>query len=133
VDIAGSALQAARRGVYPASRVRGRLPPGFQSRYFEMLPSGELRVQPVLRALVSFAPLNLSRPFGSLGLFDIIFCRNVVIYFAPELRRSILMQIHDMLNPGGVLILGASEGLYQLTGSLCTIHRGPTTYHRKEG
>ena len=62
-----------------------------------------------IRNKVQFKTLNLQNNFSSLGKFDIILCRNVTIYFSKEFRQDLLLRLEQSLNPGGVLILGASE------------------------
>lgn len=66
-------------------------------------------VKPEYRRPVSFRKLNLQDSYSSLGKFDVIFCRNVLIYFSAELKRDILDRMADVLRPGGYLILGSSE------------------------
>jgi chemotaxis protein methyltransferase CheR len=60
---------------------------------------------------VSFRPFNLLQPFDQLGRFDVIFCRNVLIYFSQERKREIIMQIARALHPGGHLFLGSTESM----------------------
>ena len=74
-----------------------------------------MRVTERVKKLVSFRPFNLLDNYSLLGKFDIIFCRNVLIYFAPEVKSKILNQFATSLNPGGYLMLGASESLTGLT------------------
>jgi len=69
------------------------------------------RVKPILRDRIDFRPINLMDSFNVLGKFDIIFCRNVLIYFNADLKRQILQKIHAALKPQGILYLGSSEGL----------------------
>ena len=74
-----------------------------------------MRVTERVKKLVSFRSFNLLDNYSLLGKFDIIFCRNVLIYFAPEVKSKILNQFASSLNPGGYLMLGASESLTGLT------------------
>ncbi|MDF3013863.1 MAG: chemotaxis protein [Cellvibrio sp.] len=60
---------------------------------------------------IDFRSLNLMDSYASLGKFDIVFCRNVLIYFNADLKRQILQKIHATLRPQGILFLGSSEGL----------------------
>ena len=80
-------------------------------RFFEQAEEGIWRVKPDVRKRVRFQPMNLMDSFSGLGKFDVVFCRNVLIYFSAELKVDILRRIHGTLRPGGYLILGASEGL----------------------
>jgi chemotaxis protein methyltransferase CheR len=127
-DISQGALDHARRGVYSDAQVSNGVPERHREEYFRN-GTGGWRVREDLRAMVYFSEVNLSRDFAHLGTFDLIFCRNVIIYFAMDLRRRIIDAFHDMLTPGGVLLLGASESLYQLSSRFESVHVGPTTYY----
>jgi chemotaxis protein methyltransferase CheR len=131
-DISRAVLDRARQGVYDPSRLRAQLPPNLVSTYFVPTHQG-FRVRPDLQALITFSQHNLAEPLEGLGCFDIILCRNVIIYFSPELKRSILAQFHRMLLPGGALLLGASESLYQLSDSFQQRHVGATILYFKNG
>ena len=89
-----------------------------RKRHF-FVPAGsdgnKMQIKPEVKTLTSFKSLNLLDSYGSLGKFDIIFCRNVLIYFANDVKSKILNQFASALNPGGYLILGASESLNGLT------------------
>ena len=84
-----------------------------------------MRVVERVRKLTTFRPLNLLESYSLLGKFDIIFCRNVLIYFAPEVKSKILNQFAASLNPGGYLMLGASESLAGLTDRFEMIRCNP--------
>ncbi|MDH5437194.1 MAG: methyltransferase, partial [Gammaproteobacteria bacterium] len=68
-------------------------------------------VNPAIRQRASFAELNLMNDYASLGKFDIIYCRNVLIYFSTDTKRDIISRMARALNPGGYLFVGASESL----------------------
>ncbi|WMR32888.1 protein-glutamate O-methyltransferase CheR, partial [Metapseudomonas otitidis] len=72
---------------------------------------GRWVVKPAIRNRVEFRALNLLDSYASLGKFDIVFCRNVLIYFSADVKKDILTRIHATLKPGGYLFLGASEAL----------------------
>ena len=80
-------------------------------RYFDPKGPGRWVVKPAIRSRIEFRPLNLLDSYASLGKFDVVFCRNVLIYFSAEVKKDILTRIHAMLKPGGYLFLGASEAL----------------------
>ena len=63
---------------------------------------------------MEFRSQNLQQNFSALGKFDVIFCRNVLIYFSGDLKYDILRRMHGLLNPGGYLVLGASESMNNL-------------------
>jgi len=131
VDISRTALDHARLGVYDSNRIHKQLPKHIVTKYFVETSNG-LRARSDLRALITFSELNLSEPLERLGRFDIILCRNVFIYFSAELKRSILEQFYRMLLPGGMLLMGASESMYQLCDSYLVRQVGATICYVKE-
>ena len=74
-------------------------------------------IDPEIRAMVSFRPLNLLHDFSQLGTFDIIFCRNVLIYFDQETKIGVLKRMAHSVERDGYLVLGASETVVGLTDS----------------
>jgi chemotaxis protein methyltransferase CheR len=110
-DISTEALESARQGIYPEARLR-ELPPRLRSSWMLALGPGDFAVKPELRSMVLFKRLNLMRgDFPFKGLFDVVFCRNVMIYFDPESRRRLVEAIHKVTKPGGWLFIGHSESL----------------------
>jgi chemotaxis protein methyltransferase CheR len=109
-DLARSALDLARQAVYSDLAVARGLSRELRERYFQRRSDGWQLNAEVTR-LVSFQLLNLLHPFAALGKFDLIFCRNVLIYFAPEDRRQILKRMAEVLTPGGYLFLSSTESL----------------------
>ena len=82
--------------------------------YLVEVDSGRWRINAQVRSRVDFRAPNLLQSFSLLGKFDIIFCRNVLIYFSADLKHDILGRMHGSLNPGGYLMLGASEAMNNL-------------------
>jgi chemotaxis protein methyltransferase CheR len=74
-----------------------------------------MEVRPEIRKRIQFRELNLTKNFESLGRFDVIFCRNVLIYFSNELKKDIVDRMARALNPGGYLFLGSTESINQHT------------------
>ncbi len=109
-DISGHALRAARLGEYPPAVVEA-VPEVLRKRYLERGAGGRSRVAAELRSLVSFAHLNLMGEWPMRGPFDVIFCRNVMIYFGRDVRERLVRRFHGMLRPGGHLYVGHSESL----------------------
>lgn len=70
-----------------------------------------MEVVPAVKRSVSFRHINLLESFASLGNFEVVFCRNVLIYFSQEVKERIIRQIADVLVPGGYLFLGSSESM----------------------
>ncbi len=111
-DIDTSALKRAREGFYEA-RSLSRLPAGLVDAYFERPEGDRTRIIKDLRESVHFGPANLIDAGGmrALGRFDLIFCRNVLIYFDDASRRTAAETLYDALTPGGFLLLGHSESM----------------------
>ena len=119
-DISRAALAAAMAGEYEASKL-SQLPAGWPDRWFQRLknkPESVRAVAPAIRALVNFRPLNLLESFAHLGEFDVIFCRNVMIYFSQDTRDQLVEKLAERLVPGGYLFTGHSETLLRLPRAL---------------
>jgi len=110
-DLSKSMLEACKAAEYDQLSLSRGLSPERLQRFFEPVVADRWRVKREIRQRVRFQPLNLLDSYLTLGKFDIIFCRNVLIYFAGERKLDILWRMHANLKPGGHLILGASEGL----------------------
>jgi len=113
-DLDTNVVAHAAAGMYDAERVHS-IPPQFRQRYVTVQPDGRGSMREVLRSLIIFKPLNLLNDWPMRGPFDIIFCRNVVIYFDKPTQRRLFDRYADMLTPHGWLIVGHSEGLQQLS------------------
>jgi len=98
--------------------------------YFDSQGDGIWKVKSSVSSRVQFRELNLMDSYALLGKFDIVFCRNVLIYFSAELKQDILSRIHATLKPGGVLFLGASEGLAGLQDKFEMIQCRPGLAYR---
>lgn len=114
-DISQRVLHHARKGVYGNSSFRVA-EPNYKNRYFQDLDGG-YRVGDRIREFVTFSRLNLydSSRYLFLGKMDIIFCRNVIIYFDLPAKKRVIEQFYNTLNPGGFLLLGHSESLMNIT------------------
>jgi chemotaxis protein methyltransferase CheR len=113
-DISTRVLTFSKEGIYPAERMKN-VPMEFRGRYFSQEKiEGNLhyRVSSEIRRKIKFARLNLSTPpYPMRGPFDVVFCRNVMIYFDMNVRNRLICEIERLLKPDGLLILGQSEGL----------------------
>lgn len=112
-DVSVSMLGKARKAVYGAEAVRD-VPPNFLRKHFVQLRDKGSRLYQIkdeIRANVRFAWLNLLEPWPMRGPFDVIFCRNVMIYFDRQTQQRLLARFYDFLAPGGYLFVGHSEGL----------------------
>jgi chemotaxis protein methyltransferase CheR len=114
-DISTRVLQQARKGQYCGLAVSRGLDADQRRQFF--MPHGDcLEVRPEIKRRISFRELNLAGSYGLLGRFDVIFCRNVLIYFSSDLKADILNRMAQTLNPGGYLFLGSTESLSSHTG-----------------
>ena len=112
-DISDKVLACARKAEYAADKLDG-LPPEILKKHFKPVGNGERmiwRVNDSVRKLVSLAKLNLMGPWGMKGPFQIIFCRNVMIYFDRPTQQRLVQRFWDMLERGGYLFVGHSESL----------------------
>ncbi len=113
-DISSKMLTEARAGVYCGLTVERGLTAEQQKRFFN--PKERcLEVRPEIKRRVSFRSLNLASSYQGMGKFDVIFCRNVLIYFSNDLKKDIVERMANILNPGGYLFLGSTESINQLT------------------
>jgi chemotaxis protein methyltransferase CheR len=116
-DLSQRVLARARRGVFPMQRLE-HMPPGYLQR-FRLRGVGKyegmLRVDEPVRSRVHFFQHNLLDSVYGLGTFDVIFIRNVLIYFDLEHRQQILARVIDCLRPGGLLFVGHAEPLQGLS------------------
>ncbi|MFM2482594.1 CheR family methyltransferase [Celerinatantimonas sp. YJH-8] len=129
-DISPSMLEHCKRGEYDALALARGLSPERKRQFFEDIGNGRFKVSAQVQKSVSFRPLNLLDSYALLGKFDIIFCRNVLIYFSADVKSKILNQFAGSLNPGGYLILGASESLTGLTDRFEMIRCNPGIIYR---
>ncbi len=114
-DISSNMLEMCRAGVYDNLALGRGLSPERRRTFFEDAGDNRMKIKDNVKRLVSFRPQNLMESYALLGKFDIIFCRNVLIYFSPDMKSKVLNQMANSLNPGGYLLLGASESLTGLT------------------
>lgn len=130
-DIDSKVLAAAQAGGYGPDRLRG-ISPERLARWFEPAPGqpGHYSASPALKSLITFKRLNLLDPWPMRGAFDIIFCRNVVIYFDKPTQRVLFDRMAQLQEPGGWLFIGHSENLQNVTK--CYRLVGRTVYRRVE-
>jgi chemotaxis protein methyltransferase CheR len=114
-DIDSNVLAAGKSGVYDERRIED-VPKKFKEKYFHKgvgNNQSKVKVDKKLSKLITFKQLNLLHDWPMKGPFDIIFCRNVIIYFDKKTQQDLFARYYDMLAPGGLLILGHSENLGQ--------------------
>lgn len=116
-DISDAAIMRASYGHYRQFEIERGLAADKRYRYFERNGDG-WKVRDEIRAMALFKRLNLMEPLNGLGTFDIVFCRNVGIYFGQKDRKTLFEKIADVMAKQGVLIIGSSETLQGVTSRL---------------
>lgn len=109
-DLSDAAVKQASYGEYNKFEIERGLPQTQLQRYF-MARGSNWKIKDEIRAMATFRQMNLMHPFKALGKFEIIFCRNVAIYFTLEDRKKLFNKIADTLEPDGYLIIGSTESL----------------------
>ena len=131
-DISTQVLDKARQGHYPMTRIDG-IPRPFLSKFCRKgvrSQEGTFLINAELRARVSFLQVNLTQPVtADVGLFDVIFLRNVMIYFDNDTKRRVVSHLLPHLRPGGHFIIGHSE---TLNGIVTSLNQVSPTIYRKE-
>jgi len=129
-DIDSAVLAQASAGTYAPERVAGLEPARLARHFRDAAPPGQRQytVTPELAALVTFRQLNLMAPLPMRGPFDAIFCRNVVIYFDEDSRRSLFARMARLQRPGDLLFIGHSETLLRVSDDYTLV--GRTVYRR---
>lgn len=122
-DISQSVLQTAREGIYKKNSFRATSP-YFIEHYFEGQQNGALKIRDRVKNLVNFNSLNLLDPFKIelIGKMDVIFCRNVLIYFNQSARKRVVESFFETLREGGYLLLGYAESLINITTAFTLKH-----------
>lgn len=128
-DISPSVLFLAIAGRYDQISMSRGMPADIRDRYFTN--SGKVWVlNDKIRKMVTYKKLNLQDNFSSLGKFDIIFCRNVMIYFSDAFKRDLFSRLAALLNPGGILFLGASESVSNYSTSFSMLTESKHIYYQ---
>ncbi|WP_319775153.1 protein-glutamate O-methyltransferase CheR [Breoghania sp.] len=128
-DLSTEVLEKARTGVYSQFEVQRGLPIQLLLKYFTQ--NGDLwQISSEMRSMVQWRMMNLLESFSSMGEFDVIFCRNVLIYFDQETKSDILNRLAKQMPQDGYLVLGAAETVVGLSSAFQPVqgHRG--LYHR---
>jgi len=134
-DISPAVLEEAKIGYYDAMAVARGLPAEIKSRYFQRDTKHweeRWQLRDDVRRRVRFMRANLLSSYSMLGRFDVIFCRNVLIYFSAESKIDILRRMAECLNPGGYLFLGASEAITQYSNAFDMLRCSPGVVYRKK-
>ena len=131
-DLSSEMLEKSEQGIYDELSLARGLSPQRRQAFFQTHASGQMQLRPEVRRMVSFKSLNLLSSYASLGRFDVVFCRNVLIYFSAEVKQKRLQQIAAQLQPSGVLFLGASESISAASDFYAMVKCHPGLYYQKK-
>lgn len=131
-DISNTMLEHCKYGHYDSLALSRGLSPNRRRQFFEQGDNDMLKVKTCIKNMVTFRQLNLLNSYSSLGKFDLVFCRNVLIYFSSELKSQIISQIHSTLNNDRYLFLGASESLSGINQDFNMIRCNPGIIYQKK-
>ncbi len=130
-DLSNEVLEKAKAGLYSQFEVQRGLPIQMLLKYFDQ--KGDMwQINPEMRAMIEWRKLNLLDNFSHLGEFDILFCRNVLIYFDQKTKSEILDRLAKMVPEDGYLVLGAAETVVGLTDAFKPVPGKRGLFQRKE-
>ena len=131
-DLSNEVLEKAQAGIYSQFEVQRGLPIQLLVKYFSQI-GDTWQIAPDIRAMVQYRPLNLLADFSHLGMFDLVFCRNVLIYFDQATKTAVLDRIARITDRGGYLVLGAAETVVGLTDSFKPLRRPARALRAERG
>lgn len=134
-DISDRVLKQAKSGIYSLLEVQRGLPSQYLKKYFDEIhidnsTTPSYKIKPELSAFMTFKQLNLLQSWPMTEPFDIIFCRNVLIYQSIENKKGVISRFSRLLNPNGYLVLGGAESILQLSDDYEIESYENTTVHR---
>lgn len=130
-DLSSQVIKTASLGTYDTLSLNRGLSDDVKRRYFTLNEDQSMTVKPNIKKWVNFRQFNLTSSFAPLGRFDIVFCRNVLIYFDAERKTKILQDISACLQSEGTLLLGASESLGGASEKFKMVAQSTGLYYRK--
>ncbi|WP_294946972.1 protein-glutamate O-methyltransferase CheR [Sulfurivirga sp.] len=133
IDIDSVAIAKARAGIYTPRSVQ-HVPPHLLQQYFIQRTDGRYELVDFLKGVVNFQVVNVMdrQAMRRLGRFDVIFCRNMLIYFDEISRREVAMTFYELLKPQGAVFLGHAESMNRIVSVFRTVRSGETIYYVKE-
>ena len=131
-DLCEKVVDKAKQGLYTQFEVQRGLPIQLLLKYFQQAPENQWRVSDTLKQMIKFNTQNLMADYGKLGSFDIIFCRNVLIYFDEKTKTQVLDKLASALTPPGFLVLGSAETVIGLTDRFQAFEGEPGIYTLKQ-
>ncbi|SMO67508.1 CheR family methyltransferase [Gracilimonas mengyeensis] len=126
-DLSRDVLEVAKQGVYPASKMAG-VPQDILRKYFSH-DNGHFHVSNEIRKMITYGRLNLMDRWPLKGPFNVIMCRNVMIYFNRQTQQELVAKFHQLLEPGGYLFLGHSESIPKENRSF--VNLAPAVYQKR--
>lgn len=114
-DISAEMVERSKTGIYSQFEVQRGLPVTMLVKYFQQIGTDKWQLKDNIRSMVHFREGNLLADFGPIGVFDIIFCRNVLIYFDQTTKSRVLDTLSTVLSPDGALLLGGAETVLGIT------------------
>ena len=130
-DLSTKILDQAQNAIYSQFEVQRGMPVTYLVKYFTKLDDNRWQVKDDIRKMVNFRKLNLIEPMPMMSGFDVIFCRNVLIYFDPPTKREIVEKLGKASADDGMLYLGSAETLYNLSESYYSVTGYPGLYSRR--
>lgn len=128
-DISTEVLHVAKNGIYTADKLTG-MPDFIREKYFNPGRNGLWKIEQFIREMIKYGRINLPEPWPLSGPFQIIMCRNVMIYFNRKTQQELVNRFYNILEPGGYLFLGhsesAAEGEHQFVNVLPAVYQKPT-------
>jgi len=131
-DISNTMLDMCKHAEYDSLALARGLSAERRKKFFKDSGNGMATVVDSIKKQVSFRHLNLLDSYALMGKFDIIFCRNVLIYFSPKVKAKIISQFSQALNPNGYLFLGASESMTGLSDEFDMVRCNPGIIYQKK-
>ena len=128
-DLSDEVLARAASGRYSQMELNRGLPAAMLVRWFTR-SGAHWEVSDDIRRRVTFRRLNLARPLGNMGPFDVVLLRNVLIYFDVELKAAVLREVARVLRPGGYLLLGSAETTHGVVDDFVRVQLGRTVCYR---
>ncbi|MCP4673525.1 MAG: protein-glutamate O-methyltransferase CheR [Desulfobacula sp.] len=129
-DISGSAISVATKGQYDNNTMKRGMTPDFHKTYFKK-EKNKWVINERVKNMITFKELNLKTPFErTMGPFDIVFLRNVIIYFSDELKKTLFNRIIDILSPGGYFFLGTGETITGYTDGFEPLVHNDAIYYK---
>lgn len=127
-DISRDVIQTAKRGVYPAKSLKD-ISPKIVQKYFKQFDNGQYRISQKVKQMITYGRLNLKKKWPLNGPFQVIMCRNVMIYFNRETQQQLVSRFREILEPGGYLFLGHSESIASADRNFANV--SPAVYRKK--